>query len=113
MLKDNLRRHYNNPEIEENRGRKRIIGAKELKTMEGILKEHGFLARAFTWEQLAYEAGIKDQHQNAVSGKTVKHAIGRMDYHKCIICKKGWVNKSTAKDRVKYLEVMLKRYPKP
>ncbi|KAF2489884.1 hypothetical protein BU16DRAFT_434759, partial [Lophium mytilinum] len=48
MLLDYPRRHYNNPEVEENRGRKSLISWQDLKNMEGILKEYSFLARVFS-----------------------------------------------------------------
>src|ERR1700722_16128777 len=109
MLNDNPRRHHNNPEVQENRGRKPIIGAKELKTLEGMIKEHGFGVRAMTWEQLAFECDITDSDGHPPSGRTVQRAMGRMDYHKCIACKKGWVSPKIAKDREDWLLVMLER----
>lgn len=38
---------------------------------------------------------------------------GTMEYHKCIACRMGWVNKKTRKDRLEYATVMLQRYPNP
>ena len=57
------------------------------------------------WEQLGFEAGVD------CSGRTIKRAMGTMNYHKCIACKKGWVNPSLAKVRKEYSTVMLERYP--
>ena len=45
MLDNNPRRHYNNPEKEENRGPKRLITPKEIRELERIVKEDGFKAR--------------------------------------------------------------------
>lgn len=59
--------------------------------MEQILEEDGFYARALTWEQLGYEAGLD------VSGKIIKHWMETMDYHKYIACRKGWCNEKTKK----------------
>lgn len=39
------------------------------------------------------------------------YGMGTMNYHKCIACRKGWVNESTARRRVEYATVMLNRYP--
>lgn len=36
-----------------------------------------------------------------------------MDYHKCIACRKGWVNEKTAKDRLNWATTMLQKYPRP
>ena len=37
--------------------------------------------------------------------------MGMMDYHKCLACRKGWVNEKTARRRFDWAKVMLKRYP--
>jgi hypothetical protein len=37
--------------------------------------------------------------------------MGTMNYHKCVACRKGWVNESTAKRRVEWSQVMKERYP--
>lgn len=74
--------------------------------MERIL-EDGIEARGLTWEQLGNEVGLD------YSGRTIQNAMGTMDYHKCIACRKGWCNDRTAQNRVKWAEVMLKRYPEP
>ena len=39
--------------------------------------------------------------------------MGTMEYHKCIACRRGWVNEKTRKDRLEYATVMLQRYPNP
>ena len=105
MLNNNPWRHHNNPEKEENRGPKRLITPKEIRELERIVEEDGFEARAMTWEQLAFEANLD------VSGRTVQRAMGTIKYHKCIACRKGWVNESTAKHRVNWAEYCLRKYP--
>ena len=52
--------------------------------MERILEEEGIEARSLTWQQLGYEVGLD------CSGRTIQRAMGTMDYHKCVSCKKGW-----------------------
>jgi|SRR5450432_2893682 hypothetical protein len=75
--------------------------------MEQILENEGIEARGLTWQQLGTEVGLD------VSGRTVKRALGAMAYHKCIACKKGWVNRQTAEKRVEHARIMLERYPRP
>jgi len=99
------RRRHNDPDEEETRGRKGLITAKHIREMEKVLEEEGFEARALTWEQLGYEVGLD------CSGDTVKRAMGTMNYHKCIACRKGWVSPRTATRRVEYAVVMLEKYP--
>ena len=67
-----------------------------MREMERILETEGIEARASTWEQLGYEVGL------GCSGRTVQRAMGTMDYHKCVSCRKGSVNKKTAAHRVSW-----------
>ena len=39
--------------------------------------------------------------------------MGTMEFHKCIACKKGWVNEKTRKRLVEWASVMLAKYPEP
>ena len=80
---------------------------KKMYEMERILETEGIEARAYTWEQLGYEVGLE------CSGRTIKKAMGTIDYHKCIACRRGWVNEKTRKDRLEYATIMLQRYPNP
>jgi hypothetical protein len=34
-----------------------------------------------------------------------------MDYHKCLACRRGWVNERLAKERLEYAKIMLEKYP--
>jgi hypothetical protein len=58
-----------------------------------------------SWETLAYESGLD------VSPRTVKRAMGTLDYHKCIACRKGWVSEKTAEKRLEWAEETYRRYP--
>lgn len=49
-------------------------------------RDWGIEARSYTWEQLGYEVGLE------CSGRIIRKAMGTMDYHKCIACRRGWVN---------------------
>jgi transposase len=87
--------------------RTRKITPQKLREMERILENKGIEARGLTWEQLGTKVGLN------VSGKTVQRALGTLEYHKFIACKKGWVNKQTAAKRVEHACIMLKRYSDP
>lgn len=99
------RRFANDGEKEETRGRKSLVSPQKVREMERILEEEGMEARGLTWEQLGYEVGLD------CSGRTIQRVMGTMDYHKCIACKKGWVNAKTASKRVSWSTFMLDRYP--
>ena len=96
LLRDesSARRHYNKSEDSEKRSRHRIISPKQIREMERILKEKGMKGRSLIWEQLGYEIDLK------CNGRTVKQVMRTMKYHKCIACKKEWVNEFTAKRKV-------------
>lgn len=89
----------------ETRGRPSKVSPEDIRRMERIIEDCDVEGRSMTWETLAYESGLD------ISGRTVKRAMGTLDYHKCIACRKGWVNRSTAINRKAYSEVMYARYP--
>ncbi len=95
------RRHHNNPESSESRGRKTIITREQIKEMERILENEGITGRALTWEQLGMEAGVE------ASGRTIQRTMQTMDYRKCIACQKGWVSKDMAARRLKFAKVSI------
>ena len=90
----------------ENRGRHAIISPKDIREMERILEE-GVEGRAFTWKQLGFEIGLE------CSDRTIQRAMGTMEYHQCIACKRGWVNENTRKRRIEWASIMLAKYPEP
>lgn len=98
-------RRHNDPEESETRGRKSIVSTKDIREMEKILEEEGFEARALTWQQLGFEAGLD------CSEDMIKRVMGTMNYHKCIACRKGWISPRTATKQVDWSTVMLERYP--
>jgi hypothetical protein len=89
----------------ETRGRPPIISPEDLRRMERLVEDSDAEGRSMSWETLAYESGLD------VSGRTVKRAMGTLNYHKCLACRKGWVNKATATNRKQYAELMYSRYP--
>ena len=105
LRNDSARRLENNSDAEETRGRKSLITPKQIREMERILETEGIEGRGLTWSQLGYEIGLD------CSGQTIQRAMGTMDYHKCLSCRRGWVNNKTAAHRVEWAQVMLNRYP--
>ena len=105
--RNSSRRLGNDPNVEDHRGSQPLISPKKIREMERILETEGIEARAYTWEQLGFEVGLE------CSGRTVKRAMGTMEYHKCIACRRGWVNEKTAKDRLNWATTMLQKYPHP
>ena len=101
------RRGANYEKTKEARGAKSKITLKDIRQMERILEEDGFCARALIWEQLGYEANLD------VSGKTIRRAMGTMEYHKYLACRKGWVNEKGKKRRKEYAEYWLPLYEQP
>jgi hypothetical protein len=87
--------------------RPKAITFEKIKEMESILEKEGFEGKVLTWEQIAMEVGLD------LSWRTVKRTLGTMDYHKCIACRKGWVNRATAEKRLEHAKIMLQQYPNP
>jgi hypothetical protein len=102
---ENRRRFSVQNRPQEPRGRKPLLTPTDIRKMERIIEDADFESRSMTWDTLAYEAGLD------VSPHTVQRAMGTLNYHKCIACKKGWVNKASATRRIEYAQVMLQRYP--
>jgi hypothetical protein len=74
--------------------------------MEKILHDADVQEKAMSWSTLGYEASLED-----VSEWTIKRAMGRLDYHKCVACRKAWVNRYIARECVNYANLMVSRYP--
>tara|TARA_R110002003_G_scaffold699_2_gene21083 strand:- start:3774 stop:4625 length:852 start_codon:yes stop_codon:yes gene_type:complete len=87
------RKLKNNPERPETRGRKPLLSARQLKQADRFLQDAGWDARVLTWEQLAHKLDF------GVSGRTMKRALGSLDYRKCIACTEGWVSARNAEKR--------------
>jgi len=100
-------RHHNNPQEKETCGRKPLISSYYTCEMKRILQEEGISARTLTWDQLSYEVSLN------CSGRTIKCAMGSMDYRKCIACQKGWVSEKSARFRVDWCQMMLDWYSTP
>ena len=75
--------------------------------MEKILENEGLDFRSLTRMQLGFET------QAEASEATIRRAMGKMDYHKCLACQRGWQSLASKKNRLQYAELMLTRYPHP
>lgn len=53
------RRLHNDPDREEHRGRKPLIGPEKIRGMKRILETEGIETRSYTWEQLGFEVGLE------------------------------------------------------
>jgi hypothetical protein len=51
--------------------------------MEKIIRDTGVQELVMTWATLGYKAGLED-----ICERTIQRAIGRLDYHKCMACRK-------------------------
>ena len=109
LAEENARRHHNDPDVEEKRGRKLLLSSEDVQAMEKLIWDHGYEARTLTWTSLLHAAGI----EKTCHTRTVQRAMGTLDYRKCIACPKRWVSQASAQKRVEYAQIMRKRYPKP
>ena len=75
--------------------------------MEKILENKGLEGRGLTWLQLRFKAQV-DAFE-----ATIKRVMGSLDYHKCLVCQRGWQSPSSNKNRVEYAKYVLERYPEP
>lgn len=101
------RRHRNDPDTPKRRGRKSILSENDIYHIKQMLEEHGFWARAMDWKELATACFGEDY----CSGRTLQRGMGTMEYHKCIACRKGWVNKELATERKAQSEAWLQLRP--
>lgn len=76
LRQESSRRWNNKPDVIETRGRRSLITSQKIREMERILEEEGIEGRALTLQQLGYDVGLE------CSGRTVKRAMGTIDYHK-------------------------------
>ncbi len=105
ILQAESSRHHESSGEKKPTGRPHKILKEQIRECEKILEENGFEGHALTWDQLAFKAGL-DVHAD-----TVKRAMGTMNYHKCIACRKGWIHPHLAERRLKHATFMLERYP--
>jgi transposase len=91
----------------ETRGRKSVISDAQIRVMERIIEEADIQERSMSWEALAIEAGVD------CCARTVRRAMHKRGYKKCIACRKSYVDPKLASKRIKYARDMLNKYPRP
>ena len=99
------RRLGNHPNREQARGRPPLLSQEDIWKLETIIKSDPIETRQLSWDMLAVESELD------VSGRTIQRAMGTLNYHKCIACRKGWISPRLKKLRKEYAETMLERYP--
>ena len=103
-LLNDFNRMKHNADVSETRERNGIVTFQHIRKMERVLETKGMKARDLTWKQLDYEMKLK------CSDRTIQRVMKTMDYHKCVACRKSWINESTIKRRVEWATVMKKKY---
>jgi len=58
-----------------------------------------------SWATLGNEVDLD------INPRTIRRAMGKLNYHKCVVCRKGWVSHALAKERIEYAKRILERYP--
>lgn len=61
--------------------------------IEKIFKDVDVQDRSMTWQTLGNEVGLD------VCWRMIQREIERLDYYKCVTCRKGWVNKKLREQR--------------
>lgn len=100
-----LRRHHNDPEATERRGRPRKLTQAQLDEAIDVVELEGIAARAMSWEELV---GVVSAE---VCGRTMRDSMQRLGYFKRIAVSKHWLPPDVRKRRVAYASTMLQRYP--
>ncbi|KAI9664428.1 MAG: hypothetical protein M1829_005821 [Trizodia sp. TS-e1964] len=107
-LKSTTTRSFTHPPYKkETRGVKNKITEEQIAIISEIIEERGGEGRELTWEQLAMAAGVD------ACRKTIKAALGNLQYGKYIACERKHISNSTAENRCNYARNMLEKYPEP
>ncbi len=103
-VRNSSRRLRIDPNVKDHRGSQPLISPKKIREMEHILETEGIEARAYTWKQLRFEVGLE------CSRHTVNRAMGTMEYHKYIACRKSGVYEKRPKNRLNWATTILQKY---
>ncbi|KAF1815700.1 hypothetical protein P152DRAFT_383623, partial [Eremomyces bilateralis CBS 781.70] len=102
------RRERNIPNRLETRGRPPKITDEDIQRMTDILESADCAEeRAIDWDTLALEAGLD------VSSRTIRRAMEKHGYFKCVACRKPYCNKQLAEMRLNRAKLWLDKYPTP
>lgn len=99
------RRHHNDPETTERRGRPRKVTQQQVAEAQVMLRTEGIAAKAMDWQELANEVGAE------VIGQTMQRTMARLGWHKRLACQKNWLDSRARIRRIEYASTMLQRYP--
>lgn len=93
--------------FKETRGRKKLFDSEALATIEKFLESNGFDGRTVSYAALPAAAGLDID----ASPRTIRRAIGSLDFRFCVACHKQWNSARSKERRVEYSRVMLEKYP--
>ncbi|KAK3306050.1 uncharacterized protein B0T15DRAFT_217152 [Chaetomium strumarium] len=91
----------------DRRGRKSKISDQDLATIERFLESNGFDGRTVPYASLPAAAGLDLD----ISARTVRRAVGSLDFRFCVACQKQWASRRLKERRVEYSRIMLEKYP--
>lgn len=97
------------PNHKETRGRKKIFTNQDVRKIENFVWEAGLAGRELNWPTLLHNAGIDAD----CSWRTIRGAIGTLQYRRCITCQTRFVCPSTAKRRLQDATKALSQRPSP
>jgi transposase len=72
----------------DRRGRKSKISDQDLATIERFIESNGFDGRTIPYAALPAAAGLDLD----VSARTVRRAVGSLDFRFCVACQKQWAS---------------------
>ncbi|KAL2126551.1 hypothetical protein VTI74DRAFT_705 [Chaetomium olivicolor] len=93
----------------ETRGRKRKLDREALAQIERCVEQGGFDGRTLPWEAIPSAADLDIE----ISGRTVRRAVGELNFRRCIACERQYRSQQSKDQRVEYSRLMLERYPEP
>jgi hypothetical protein len=104
LNENSSRRYYNKSDLSKTRERHALVTSHKIREMKRIIKEERFETRAFIWQQLSYEVSLE------CTDRTIQTAMKTINYRKCVICRKKWVNDKTVRRRFDWVIFMLNKY---
>lgn len=78
-----------------------------MKTIESFIESNGFDGRTIPYAAIPAAAGLDLD----VSAKTVRRALGSLNFRFFVACQKKWISPQHKERRMEYARTMLERYP--
>ena len=88
-------------ERQETRGRKRKMTREDVARCDQLLESAGFEGKSLDWESLVHECNLN------VFAWILQREMQQLNWHKCVVCKKGWCSSNHAAKRVDWAEEVL------